>query len=722
MSILKLNIATKLPVVIVVLAAIAATITGVVSYMTSRDALHKAAENQLIAIQAARTAQMDSYLGSIQEDLVVAATNDNTLMALVNFESGFNGVKSLESNVVSALHKAYITDNPNPAGSKHLLDAGQDGSGYSRLHAKYHPWFRQLMESRDYYDIFLVNNNGDVVYSVYKELDFATNLLNGEWKDSDLAKVFRQVQSNPTVGAVKFTDFSPYAPSANVPASFIATPIATPDGAMKGALVFQMPIARINGIMQNAAGMGDSGESYLVGSDLLMRSDSRFLAEGDPSSILSQEVPSDTVKAAIRGENGVFITPDYRGIDVVSAFGSIDFNGVKWAVMAEIDAEEVDRPVIEMRNSVMIQTAVVLAIMAVIGFLFARSITSPIAAMTNTMGVLANGNLDAEIPSRDRTDELGSMAGAVQVFKDNALEVKRLESEQEAAKVRAEQEKQEHMTQMANAFEASVGDVVNSVSSAATEMQSSAQTLSATAEQTSQQSGTVAAASEEASANVQTVASAAEELSSSISEISRQVVQSTRISGEAVNEVEGANAKVQGLAVAANKIGEVVALITDIADQTNLLALNATIEAARAGEAGKGFAVVASEVKNLANQTAKATEEISAQIGGIQGATQEAVEAIGTIGTTITEINEIASAIAAAVEEQGAATSEIARNVEQAAAGTSDVSSNITGVTQAAGETGHSATQMLSAANELGEQSEVLRSEVDKFLGQIRNG
>ena len=721
MSIMKLNIATKLPVVIVVLAAIAATITGVVSYMTSRDALHKAAENQLIAIQAARTVQMGSYLKSIEEDLLITAGNDTTLMAAMNLQSAFEGVRTMEDDVVRAMHKSYITDNPNPAGSKHLLDFADDGTGYSRLHKKYHPAFRFLLESREYYDIFLVSPEGDVTYSVYKELDFATNVDTGRYKDSDLGTVFRQIRDNPTANSIQFSDFRPYAPSADAPASFIGTPILKPDGSLLAALIFQMPVDRINGIMQNSAGMGDSGESYLVGSDLLMRSDSRFRADGDPSSILSQEVASDTVKAAVRGESGVFITPDYRGIDVVSAYGSIDFNGVKWAVMAEIDAEEVDRPVISMRNSVMIQTAIVLAIMAVIGVLFARSITNPIAAMTATMGVLANGNLDAEIPSRDRSDELGSMAGAVQVFKDSAIEVKRLEAEQEAAKVRAAQEKREMMITMANDFEASVGNVVNGVSSAATEMQSSAQSLSATAEQTSQQANTVAAASEEASANVQTVASAAEELSSSISEISRQVVQSTRISGEAVSEVEGANAKVQGLAVAANKIGEVVALITDIADQTNLLALNATIEAARAGEAGKGFAVVASEVKNLANQTAKATEEISAQIGGIQGATQEAVQAIGSIGTTITEINEIAAAIAAAVEEQGAATSEIARNVEQAAAGTSDVSTNITGVTQAAGETGNSASQMLGAANELGQQSEVLRTEMDKFLGQIRD-
>ena len=280
--------------------------------------------------------------------------------------------------------------------------------------------------------------------------------------------------------------------------------------------------------------------------------------------------------------------------------------------------------------------------------------------------------------------------------------------------------KVDNFATVADDFENTMKVVVQTVSSAATELQVTAQGMESTAHATSDQASAVAAASDDASSNVQTVASAAEELSASIAEISRQVATSTRIAGDAVSEVDGANQKIQGLAEAANKIGEVVALITDIADQTNLLALNATIEAARAGEAGKGFAVVASEVKNLATQTAKATEEISTHINGIQGATVEAVSAIKSIGGTINEINEIAAAIAAAVEEQGAATQEIARNVEQAAAGTNQVSANIGSVTEAASETGAAAGEVLSAASELSVQSEKLSGEMDSFVIEMR--
>ncbi|MBL6933278.1 MAG: MCP four helix bundle domain-containing protein [Rhodospirillales bacterium] len=361
-----------------------------------------------------------------------------------------------------------------------------------------------------------------------------------------------------------------------------------------------------------------------------------------------------------------------------------------------------------------------LGVATAVAILITRSIVGPVNGMTSAMGKLAQGNLETEIPALDKTDEIGEMAQAVQVFKENAIRVKQMEEEAREQEKRANQEKIRMMNKMADDFQASVGGVVQTVSSASTQLQSSAQSMTAISEETSAQATAVAAASEEASTNVQTVASAAEELSSSIGEISRQVSQSTEIAGTAVIAAKKADEMVQGLAMSAQKIGEVVEMITDIADQTNLLALNATIEAARAGDAGKGFAVVASEVKNLANQTAKATEEIGGQIGDIQDATNNSVLAIQDITKTIGQISEISAAIAAAVEEQGAATSEIARNVEQAAAGTGEVSTNIAGVTQAAAEAGSTSTQVLEAANELSEQSELLKAEVDKFMDQVR--
>ncbi|MEA5501668.1 methyl-accepting chemotaxis protein [Halotia wernerae UHCC 0503] len=359
-----------------------------------------------------------------------------------------------------------------------------------------------------------------------------------------------------------------------------------------------------------------------------------------------------------------------------------------------------------------IVSAIALALGLIFAYIIAKGITAPIGGMTGAMTKLAGGELETEVPSLSNKDEVGAMAKAVQVFKDNALKVKALEEEQKAAEARAAREKREAMIALADGFEAKVGGVVTDVSAQATRMQESATQLTATA---------VAAASEQASTNVQTVAAATEELSSSISEISRQVTESARMSSKAVDEVGRTSQTVEALSNAAQKIGSVVQLISEIASQTNLLALNATIEAARAGEAGKGFAVVASEVKSLASQTARATEDISSQINEIQAATGQSVEAMRSIGATIASMNSIASTIAAAVEEQGAATNEIARNVQQASAGTSEVSSNITGVTRASEDTGSAASLVQQAATDLGSQASDLRRAVEQFLSQVRS-
>tara|TARA_R110002110_G_scaffold415852_1_gene658140 strand:+ start:45494 stop:47233 length:1740 start_codon:yes stop_codon:yes gene_type:complete len=348
-----------------------------------------------------------------------------------------------------------------------------------------------------------------------------------------------------------------------------------------------------------------------------------------------------------------------------------------------------------------------------------RTVTKPLEKIVDALDALADGNTDLTVEVNSR-DEVGRLGEAFNVFREKTIENKNLAEEKIKAEARLEQEKRQSMIKMADDLESSIGSVISSVTASADQMKSSATSMTSIADEASHRSSSVAAASEQATANVQTVATATEELSASVEEISRQVAQSAQMALTAVDNANATNAKVEGLADAAQKIGEVVNLINDIAAQTNLLALNATIEASRAGEAGKGFAVVASEVKSLATQTAKATEEIGAQIAAIQGETREAVEAIQEIGKSITDISDTATAIASAVEEQGAATREIAENVQQAAAGTQDVSSNIVEVSRGAEETGSSAQEVLGAAEQLGTQSDELQAAVSSFLDRVK--
>jgi methyl-accepting chemotaxis protein len=349
-----------------------------------------------------------------------------------------------------------------------------------------------------------------------------------------------------------------------------------------------------------------------------------------------------------------------------------------------------------------------------------KGLSRPIGDLKIVMEAFARNELKADVPGVKRRDEVGEMARTVEVFKTNGLEVERMKADQLATEHRTAAQRKADMIKLANDFEGAVGEIIETVSSASTELEASARTLTSTAERSQQLTTMVAAASEEASTNVQSVASATEEMASSVNEISRQVQTSAGIANEAVAQARKTNDRVGELAKAAARIGDVVELINTIAGQTNLLALNATIEAGRAGEAGRGFALVASEVKALAEQTAKATGEISQQITGIQNATQESVGAIKEIGDTIGRMSEIASTIASAVEEQGAATQEISRNVQQAAQGTTQVSANITDVQRGASETGSASSQVLSAAQSLSRDSSRLKTEVGKFLNTVR--
>ncbi len=709
-----LKISQKLPLIIISAAVTLALGIGGANYWKAQEATFSEIGDRLSAVQETRASELSSYLASIEQDIRFTATNPTVHAAVADFSDAW---RMIPGNTTAILQRLYIEDNPHPTGQKENLDAANDGSVYSDNHAAYHPWFRHFLRERGYYDIFLFDLDGNLVYTVFKELDYATNLNRDQWKDTDLGNAFRAALDNPEAGKLSFFDFKPYEPSHGAPASFISTPIFDAGGQLLGVLVFQMPIDRLNAVMGVTAGLGETGESLLVGGDGLLRNDSRFTEE---STILKTKVDNTAADEALAGNSGVETIVEADGQERLIAYGPVDFADVRWALLATIEVAEATAPIASMRNTMLLVAGVLLLLVSALGLLFSRQITRAIGRMTDAMRRLADGDTGIEVPGLGKKDELGAMAETVEVFKQNAIEANRLREEQAEQERRAQEEKAQAMANLADELETSVKGVADTVASACTEMQSTAKSMSSMAQEASGQSNKVAAASEQAAGNVQTVASATDELSSSVQEVGRHVTMAREISQEAVDTAARTNDTVQTLAATAQKIGEVVNLISDIAEQTNLLALNATIEAARAGEAGKGFAVVASEVKSLANQTATATEEIASQISNMQSVTDETVSAITSIREVIGKIGDTNTAIASTVEQQSAATQEIARNAQEAAAGTHNVSDSIGSVQSAAGETGSAADQMLQSTGELTKQAELLRGEVDRFLGEIR--
>ena len=740
-----MRISQKLPALLASFSLAACIITAIGAYIIAASELTRSAQTKLSALGEARKSTLLGYLESINEDLSIIAASEIAQSALLEFSPAFDEFGKRGTKI---LQRLYITDNAHPTGEKHKLDFARDDSSYSRTHGHYHPWFRKLLEERGYYDIFLISTAGDVIYSVFKELDYATNLLHGEWKDSDLGRVYRMASNDSSSGAIAFTDFKPYAPSHGAPASFIAAPVMGPNQTLMGTLIFQMPIERINHVMQAAEGMGESGETYLVGTDFLMRSDSRFAEE---STILTMKVETATVKAALAGESGVQLTEDYRGISVESAFTPLEFQGVTWALMAEVDTDEALAGVTTLRNIAALIAVVVAAIVGLLGLYVSKKvITEPVGSMVSAMDRLAGGDKTITVPCAGQNDELGDMANAVEVFKQSMIKAEQLAANEEKARnehlgqerEQAEEREREHLaTEKANEqdrqrketetrsdkmseltldFDRLATEVLTAVSNASEELDSTALSMSGLAKENAHQAAVVASASEQTSINVQMIATASDQMASVIAEIAQQITRSAEIANKAVTEAKYTSRTVRSLSEAAQKVGAVVDLIKDIADQTKLLALNATIEAARAGDAGRGFSVVAAEVKNLSNQTAGATDEITDHIDEIRSVTKSAVEAIASIEATIDEMNQVSTTIASAIEEQGVATQEIATNSQQAAIGTQEVSSNIIMVNDTANKTGESAQQVVHAATDLSQQSDKLNHAVKSFLQAVK--
>ncbi len=646
-------------------------------------------------------------------------------------EAGQDAVFSQLPDDAVALQYAYIQNNSNPLGAKHLLDSASNDTTYDLLHDQVHPVVRSFLEKFGYYDIFFVDNeSGKIVYSVFKEVDFGTSLKDGAFAATNIGECYRAANNSNDPNSIHFAEFKRYWPSYEAPAAFVASPIF--DGKDKiGVLIFQFPIDRINEMMGIRDGLGETGESYLVGEDFLPRSDS-FVDSANHSIVNAFRNPSkglmetESVRQALAGKVDVIESKNYLAQDVLSAFAPVDAFGRKWAVIVDTQKEEAfaaGEEVVAATNagtaSLLFWAATISCSAALLIGAFAyysvRSLIKPIDSTIATLKDIAEGEGDlTRRLDESRNDELGELAHWFNIF---------------AARI--------HDLVVVIAQNADV------LSSSSSELSSTANHLSAGANRSKSQSATVSAAAEEMSINMRTmaessdgmsqtirsVAGSIEEMNSTIREIARNAERSAAVASEAADIVEVSNSKITALGSAANEIGRVIEVIQDIAEQTNLLALNATIEAARAGEAGKGFAVVATEVKELAKQTASATDDIRARIEAIQVSTGEAVESIRAISDVISNVNEVSRTIASAVEEQSITTRQIAdnisttasaadsvaRGVHETAGASAEITQNISRVDGVLQETVAGADQSRAAGERLSELAKQMNSLVHRF-------
>ncbi len=714
------SLKVRLPAITVGLALVSATAMGGLSWYFARSGLVEGAQERLQLAAAARKTGIELVAERAAGDLATTAANPQV---------GGNFTDLVETlDPAKADFAALVQTYTAPAKLEDRLGAEATGTMYARRHAKVQEVARKLIERRGYADLIFVSEDGRIVYTTTKGPDFSHALTEGDLAKTGLARLVERLKGADAT-ATLFEDFAPY-PGEAGPSAFFGQAITrranvamgTGQAATRmGFVVMRVTPALFDRTLADRGGLGETGEVVAIGADGRLRSNPP-LGGARAAGKVSAGMPAADLglSPALVGTDRPF-TYATAGDDRTAAAARVSVMGAPWTLVAAQSDTEILGSVGALTRALALTALGVLALTALLGLLFARGIVRPLGALTRALDALARREPLAEVPGAGRADEIGGIARAVVTIRDISLEdaARQLETTA-AARMREESDRRALLADLADGFERSVGRIVETVSQAASGLNTASDSMITAVAGTAQRSGTVAATAQETAGNVDAVAAAAEELGATVGEIGRQVEQAADMSRSAVDEASRTADTMRRLSTAAARIGDVVGMVSQIAGQTNLLALNATIEAARAGEAGRGFAVVAAEVKNLAEQTARATTEIGQQVEAIQAATGEAAGAIQDIVGRIEGMSQVTGSIAAAVEEQGVTTQEIVRNMGQASAGTGAMTRDIAAVATSAEEAGASAGEVRRACSDLARQSENLRAEVDGFLATVR--
>jgi len=710
----SLRLSFVIPALMIVVTVAACTAVGVIGYMTGRDGLQKAAEAELGMVITARSALLQSRLHSAEAEIVNLASSVADSMS--NLGNAAMNLSKEKDEILSLFH------SPQTPAERAAITGKEQKTMYAWRHSEAHPAFFNVWKNGGYADIYLIDANGLILYSVTKGDEFLSKIGEGSAAEgTGLESVFN-VAKELGEGEIASSTFQAYTPAGGESSLFLASPVFVNSFgtiSLNGVAVVRLDASFLDNVVASRDNLGETGQVYVIGEDGTLLSD---MPLADSRTALTMKSSAGPALAAAGGVETAGVVTGADGVDDLMVARPLQFQGQNWAVVAEKSVEETLSAVTNMRNLMFVWSLITIAVAAVIALFFSRSITRPLTTLVGALNQIASGDLGTEITAANRRDEIGDIGRAVVQIRQNAAEENERRAAEEADDARRQAEqRQEMLASLAGDFEATVGTVVDKVAHSAAKLRESATKMRSMTDSAGETSANAATMSENTLAEVESIAAASDQLSSSIQEISTLIERSSSVAAAATKRAETTNETVKSLAEAANRIGEVITLISDIADQTNLLALNATIEAARAGEAGRGFAVVASEVKDLASQTGKATGEIQQQIDAIRGATDDAVEAIGDIQKTIDEITKSVSEVAAAVTEQSYATQGIAENTQRAAGGTSKVTEDIRNVSALSNDTNMAAQNFSEEAADMAVDAEHLDKEVRSFLAQVRS-